>query len=350
MTAASRSSVIRQSGSPLHAMARPIFLAWMISFILLGGCANAPKSRGHEQAFLTPIDALQPAPLPANGRLKVVATTNVVADVVRNVGGSDIELTPLIPLGADPHAYQPTPGDLQALTQADLILINGLGLEAPLESTLSTLSLDGIPVVSLSEGVNARDWPMQTDEQHPPDELLDADLDPHVWLDPLQVIHWTENTQQALSRRDPVRAETYRQRAQEYQNALRELHEWILKRVEEIPPARRMLVADHLALGYFAHRYGFEMVGAVIPAYSTGAEPSSQALGILQEVIRERDVAAIFVERSLNPRLAARLAQDVGVPVVPLYIGTLTPPSGEAPSYIAMMQYNVEAIVRALAP
>ena len=348
MTAALRGSAIHQPDAPLRSIAWPIFLGLMIT-IILGGCAPTAKSRPHQEAFLTPIDSLRPAALSVDSRLKVVATTNIVADVVRNVGGPDIELTPLIPLGADPHAYQPTPGDLRALTQADLILINGLGLEAQLAPTLSTLSQDGIPVVSLSEGLETRAWSPQTDEQHAPDESHDAGLDPHVWLDPLQVARWAENAQQALSRRDPARAETYRQRAQEYRDTLWELHEWILKRIEEIPTARRKLVADHLALGYFAHRYGFEMVGALIPAYSTAAEPSSQALATLQEVIREQGVAAIFVERSLNPRLAARLAQDVGVPVVPLYIGTLSPPSGEAPSYIAMMQYNVDAIVRALA-
>lgn len=275
-----------------------------------------------------PAGAAGPGP-----KLRVVATTTIVGDVVHQIGGEAISLTVLLPPGADPHGYEPVPRDLAALAEADLIFINGAGLEARLEPFLQGARA---PVIAVSAGLSLR---RLAEEGEP---------DPHVWFDPRNVLAWVGNIEAALSTADPANAPGYASNARAYEGALRELDAWILGQVAQVPQENRKLVTDHLFLGYFADRYGFEYVGAIFPGFSTLAEPSARELAELEEAILRSGVKAIFVGTTANPALAERLAADTGVKVIFLYTGSLSEPGGPADTYLKLMEYDVSAIVTAL--
>ncbi len=326
-------------------MGRNVLWQWLLAAaavgLMLGSCSGASVSG--ELPGETAIADLQPVPLAPGEQLRVVATTSFVAEVLSQVGGDEINLRMLLPLGADPHSYEPTPQDVRTLAEADVVFINGLGLEVFLERTLEAAGGRAV-VVSLSEGIETLTFGEDTD--HEADEH--GGLDPHVWLDPLNMVRWAKNAAAALAALDPERAEGYRQRAAAYTARLLALDEWIRAEVETLPPEARRLVTDHEELGYFAARYGFEVVGAIVPAYSSAAEPSAQDLASLGSTIRELRVPAVFVSSAVNPDLAARVAQDTGTRLVTLYAHSLTEASGPAPTYVDLMEYNVRAIVSGL--
>jgi manganese/iron transport system substrate-binding protein len=357
------------SRNPLSIMS----FVFAVCFIALTGCSNAASPQEplegqgvehastHQEGFLVDPNTLSPVGLGEDEKLRVVVTTNIVADVVVNIGGDGIELTALIPLGTDPHTYQLTPGDYRAMADAHVIFINGLGLEESMYATLEQVAKE-VPIVSLSEGIELRQ--VGADEEHAPDgegeageheegegpdeHLHQGDIDPHVWFDPINIMVWAENAAQVMGALDPANADFYEGNAHEYLDALEDLHAWIEEMVAQVPKQNRELITDHLTISYFAHRYGFEVIGAVIPAYSTAADPSAQALAALEDTIRALEVRAVFVGMTVNPKLVERVAEDTGVRIVPLYTGSLSESGGLAETYLEFMKYNVDAIVEAL--
>lgn len=276
------------------------------------------------------------------GRLKVVASTTIVGDVVAQVGGDRIELTVLFPPGADPHTFEPRPQDMAAISQAEVIVLNGLGLEEALEPVLET-NATGL-IVHASEGIE----PLAFEGEGEGNEHDHAGGDPHTWTDPNNVILWTENIAAALSQADPAHAAEYQANAEAYIAELRGLDAWIRAQAAQVPAERRKLVTDHLIFGYFAEEYGFEQVGALVGSFSTNAAPSARELAALEDLIRAQGVPAIFVGRDVNPALAEQVARDTGIRVVSLYSGSLGAPGGEADTYLKYMRYNVSAIIEAL--
>jgi ABC-type Zn uptake system ZnuABC Zn-binding protein ZnuA len=333
--------------------------------IALAACSNAVSTQtlleeqgqenelAYTEEFLTASSDLSSVGLGEGEKLHVIATTNIVADVVGIIGGDMIELTALIPLGADPHTYQPTPGDYRAMADAHVIFISGLGLEESMHGTLEQIAKE-VSIVSLSEGIELLQ--VGVDEKREPEsegeaseheqDLHPEGLDPHVWFDPFNIMIWAENAAQAMGVLDPTNADLYQDNALEYIEALEDLHAWIEGEVAQLPEVNRELVTDHLTFGYFAQRYGFEMIGAVIPAYSTAAVPSARELASLEDAILALDVKALFVGITVNPRIAERVAEDTGVALVPLFSGSLSEP--EAGTYLELMKYDVNAIVEAL--
>ncbi len=279
-------------------------------------------------------------------QVAVVATTSIVGDVVRQVGGDRVAMVVLFPLGTDPHAFEPTPRDLVALAHADVVFINGAGLEETLAPILESAELKP-KVVDLSAGLELRELDGDGDHTHVGDHKHVGD-DPHVWFDPTYVIAWTHRIQQALTSLDPAGASEYAARADAYAASLLELDAWIHDQVAKIAPERRGLVTDHWVLGYFAARYGFREVGAIIPGFSTLAEPSARELAALEDQLRALRVPAVFVSPWFNPALVARLAQDTGVRIVILFHESLSAPDGPAPTYLELMRENVRRIVEAL--
>ncbi len=281
------------------------------------------------------------APAASSSKLKVVASTTIVGDVVAQVGGDLIELTVLFPPGADPHTFEPRPQDLAALSEAQVVVINGLDLEEALEPALEA-NVKGT-IVHASEGIEvlAFEGGEHAGEDH-------KGGDPHTWTDPNNVIVWTQNIAAALAEADPANAKAYQANAEAYIAALTELDGWIRAHLEQIPAERRKLVTDHRAFGYFVDEYGLEQVGALVGSFSTNAAPSAQELAALEDKIREQGVPAVFVGKTVNPALAEQVAQDTGVKLVHVYTGSLSEPGGEADSYIKFMRYNVGAIVEAL--
>jgi ABC-type Zn uptake system ZnuABC Zn-binding protein ZnuA len=299
-----------------------IFLPLFLIFaLLLSSCTSSPKTDSEG--------------------LRVVATTTIVGDVVRQVAGDAVSLTVLLPPGTDPHTFDPRPQDIAAVSDADILFVNGLGLERFLDSLLENASTDA-KVVVVSEGIE----PIQlTKATASGDETMN---DPHVWMNPQNVLLWTENIADALCEADPDHAETYRANAAAYEEELRALDSWVEEEVSQIPPENRKLVTDHKAFGYFAERYGFEQIGAIIPGFSTGASPSAQELADIEDAIRSYGVRAVLTGTTVNPALAEQVAKDTGVRLVMVYTGSLTPPDGGAPTYLDFMRANVMAIVDAL--
>ena len=315
---------------------------------MMNACVGtAPQTdREHQEIHDPETTELQPVPLGAGEKLSVVATTNIVGDVVGQVGGDRIELTTLMDVGQDPHTYVPTPADTAAIHDADVVFASGVDLEANLDEMFSSAGGDAVQV-HISHGLELLGSETGRAEAHDEDGHRYGGDDPHVWFNVQNVIQWVNNLEHTLSALDPDSAEVYEENAQAYIHQLEELDAWVMEQVAQVPEANRKLVTNHPALGYFADRYGLEQVGAVYPI-SPSAEPSARDIAALEDAIRAYGVPAVFVETTVNPNLAELVAQDTGVKLVPLYTGSLGEPGSGAESYILLIRFDVNAIVDAL--
>jgi manganese/iron transport system substrate-binding protein len=269
--------------------------------------------------------------------LKVVTSIGPLADLVRNVGGERVEVLALVPPGAEPEDYDPTPADAAAVSKARLFFANGLGLEAYLDNLVQSAGGRDLEVVTLSEGAPTIISFGQGSE---------VGGNPHLWLDPQNAVHYVGVIQQALDRVDPAYAATYDANAAAYTAKLTQLDAAIQQQVSTLPVERRVLVTTHDAYPYFAKRYGFTYL-AVISA-TPEAEPSAQEYAQLVKTIKESRVPAIFGEAGFSERTISQLAADTGAAFVgSLYTDTL---SEESPTntYLGAMQYNADTIVNAL--
>lgn len=423
--------------------------------------------------------------------LKVLSVETFLAEIAQNVAGERTTVESLIPLGVDPHAFQPTPQDVAKISDSNVLILNGAGFEEWAAETLENaggerqvieasagltsrearegeeavmspkekaeqvclaladktaeeeiaagsdaasavelhgeeehqhegetaeheheaelLSLklnpsddgytghvkfdvaeDGEYILAANGGTlavtNADGAAMEVEEDIPlacaglnggilldlePGEYIISlaglsneitpffagsagghhhhEGDPHFWLDPLNVVRYVENIRDGLIAADPDGKDVYTQNAAAYIAQLNDLDAWIKQQVTAIPEERRLIVTNHESFGYFADRYGFQIIGTVIPSVSTGSSPSAQQMAELINHIREAGAIAIFLETGSNPKLAEQIAAETGIKVVSeLYTHSITDASGKAPSYIDMMKYNVQAIVEAL--
>ena len=328
---------------------------------------------------------------PAGDRVLVVATTNIVGDIVARVGGERISLSVLMPPGADPHVFQPTPRDARLVADAAVLFANGAGLEheflgdliSSAEPRMVVELSAHVPLMRLAEAhaehgdEDEHDHDHDEDEdEHHEDEEHDGDdhdedehhegdehdmdehdehaghhhgeFDPHVWMDPTLVAGWAVEIAEVLAEVDPAHAAEYAGRSSELVAELDKLDEWIMAQVEGVPRHRRMIVTDHDVMAYFVQRYGFELLDSVVPSVSTVAEPSARHLAELRELIAEHAVPAIFVGTTVNPQVAEAIAADLGIVVVPIYTGSLSEAGGPADTYDRFMRTNVERIVTAL--
>ena len=276
-------------------------------------------------------------PAATGGKLRVLATTSIVGDVVSQVGGDTIALSILMPVGTDPHDFQPRPQDAAALTDTQIIFSNGAGLEAFLQPMLESTGATG-KLVEVSAGITLLPLPGSNQTTG----------DPHTWMDPNNVIIWTQNIAAALSAADTAHSTGYQANAETYAASLRDLDAWIHSEVALIPSQNRLLVSDHAVLGYFAARYGFKQEGTITGSFSSEAAPSARELAALEDEIRQTGVRAVFVSEAVNQTLADQIAADTGIKAVWIYHATLTASGGPAPSYLEFMRYNVNAIVGAL--
>ena len=277
--------------------------------------------------------------------LQIVASTSILADIAQNVAGDAVQVAPLLPVGADPHAYAATPADVVKISESNVLIVNGLEYEHFIEQLLENADGERTVIVA-STGLEPRKIEQHGDEAEGEQEYGAGD--PHMWLDPNLVISYVDNISDGLIEADPVGAEAYKANADAYIAQLKDLNVWITEQVSQIPVERRLLVTNHEALGYFADRYGFRVVGTVIPSSSSGAETSAQALAAVIDQIKITGAPAIFLGEVENPTLANQIAAETGITVVEdLYLESLTdgPPAG---TYIDLMKYNVSKIVEAL--
>ncbi len=302
----------------------PLLSLSLIVLQLLSSCASGRPSAGDD-------------------RLQVLATTSIVADVVRRVGGDYVQVMTLLPFGADPHTFKPRPQDVAAIVEAQIVFANGAGLEEFLEPLLESAgAMDKL--VEVSAGIELLPFAGEDEGE----ENHHESGDPHTWMDPNNVLVWVANITAALVEADPQHDPAYRANAAAYASELRALDGWIRQQVAQVPAENRYLVADHAVLGYFADEYGFTQIGTIAGSFSTGASPSAHELAVLQKRIRSYGVKAVFVGVEVNQNLAQQVAHDTGVKLVPLYHGSLTDAAGPVPTYLEFMRYNVTAIVEAL--
>ncbi len=400
-------------------------------------------------------------------KLEVIASYSILADVVYNIAGDHIELTTLIPTGADPHSFQPSPRDLTPLAEADLVFVNGAGFEESLLEVIEGAAED-VPIVEISacveiipvgasghmheddehadehghahddddhadddedeHGHDDDDHADDHDDEHAHDDddhahddedehahddddhaddhddehqhgdmeshcdehdaefaqiigddedghahgpvlgrLEDIECgghghghdheehaheegacDPHVWMDPHNIIYWSLMARDVLSELDPSHAEEYAAAAEDYIGELVALEaEFILPLLEELPVDKRILITSHDSLGYLAASFDFVIIGTVIPGASTQVEPSASEVSALIDLVKETGVAAIFGETIVNTAVLETIAAETGAELAVIYTGTLSV-DGPASTYLDYMRYNLRTIVEAL--
>ncbi len=289
--------------------------------------------------------AAPPAQPTASTKLQVTATTSIVADIVRQVGGEYVVVDAIVPIGADDHQYQPTPQDVAKVANSTIVFENGLGLETFMDQLVQNAG-GKAKIISVSDGITPQS---SSSDVHSPDATPSNQAgDPHVWTDPNNVMIWVKNIETALSEADPAHARQYAANAQTALDSLAALDKWIKTQVAVIPADERKMITDHLIFGYFCSRYGFDQVGAIVPSYSTSSEPSAQDIAALEDAIRNYQVKAIFLGQNVNSSLAQRVAGDTGIALVQIYTGSLTNSSGPAATYQDYMRFDVNAIVLGL--
>jgi len=272
-------------------------------------------------------------------RLQVVATTTPVQDFVRVIGGDKVALTGILKPGVDAHEFEPSPADIDAIARADVVVANGVGLEKWLDDTIKSAGFSG-PVVDTSKGVPLRQG-VGAEAGEP---------DPHIWHNPRNAKIMVGNIATALAAADPANAADYRANLAAYTAQLDALDADIARRIDGL--ANRKLVTNHDAFGYYADRYGLELVGSVIPSFDTAAELSGADLRALVAKVKAAKVKAIFSEAELPPKTAETVAREAGVRVVTgpdaLYGDGLGPAGSDGATYLAMMKHNTNTIVSAL--
>lgn len=277
-------------------------------------------------------------------RLQVVATTTILADVAREIAGPRARVVSLLPPGCDPHAFQPAPRDAARLAEADLIFANGLGLEESYLPGLLRRSRAANRVVEVSEGLEAR----RLDNGHPhhdgDGDHDHGEFDPHVWFDPAHVKVWARTIAEALASKDPGGVGARREAVERFDRRMDQLDQWAREQFDRVPPERRLMVTDHDSFGYLARRYGLEVVGAVAPGASAGAEPSARATVDLLRTMQARGVRAVFVGRGQGTATARRLARESGAELVELDTCALQ----DGQTYEDFFRQTVSRIVEAL--
>lgn len=441
---------------------RSLVATVLLTVFLLGACAPAAR----------------PAVTEGEAPLKVLAVETFLAEIAQNVAGERVEVESLIPLGLDPHVFEPTPQDVLKIAESQVLIVNGAGFESWLEETLqnaggerqvveasaglmsrvaqagevaelspvemgaalcASAALETAQAAeSGSEAANAPLLPAEAglfqvklapladgtfggQVRYVTDEAGDFQIataagtlvvqaaaegavlaaettlemgcapfaqgqivelekegqyllvlsgfssaesslligpagghhhhegDPHFWLDPTLTAQYVEQIRAGLSAADPAGAEVYARNAAVYLVKLQELDAWIQAEVAQIPAERRLLVTNHESFGYFADRYGFTLVGAIVPSVSTEAAPSAQQLARLVDQIKLSGAPAIFLETGASPQLAEQISAETGAKVVTnLYTHSITEAGGPAPTYLEMMRQNVTMMVAAL--
>jgi zinc/manganese transport system substrate-binding protein len=296
----------------------------------------------------------------SSGRPTVVATTPVVGDIVASTLGDAADVVVLMPRGADPHAFEPSARQLGELRDADLLVANGLGLESGLSDALAAAESDGVPVLELAPELDPIGFASEHDhdesehdESEHDDESEDehGDLDPHVWFDPSRMAAAVPLIADAFVDAVPDADEAdVRAGADDYAAELLALDAEVEEILSGVPDDRRVLVTNHDTFGYFADRYGFEVLGVVLPGGDTLAAPSAAALESLAEEIEHHGVPVVFADEGVSSDLADALASEVGdaVEVVALFTDTLADSGGPSGTYVDLVRTNTERIAEAL--
>lgn len=316
-----------------HGISEPWQKAWFRPFrlLILVGLAAA--------SAILPASAQQEPT-----RLKVVATFSILGDFARNVGGDRVDVTTLVGPNGDVHVYMPAAADAEAIRNAGLVIVNGLGLEGWLPRLIKSSGSTATTVVA-THGVVPR--------KVAAGEILSRDhgagsLDPHAWQSVANAEIYVANIRDATVAADPANAATYKANAAAYLARLEAFDREVREVVARIPAERRKVISTHDAFGYFAAAYDIAFVAP--QGVSTEAEPSARDIATIIAQIKKEKIPAVFLENVSDPRLMRQIASETGAAIGgTLFSDSLTKKSGEAPSYIEMIEHNIRTIASALA-
>jgi zinc/manganese transport system substrate-binding protein len=285
-------------------------------------------------------------------KIKVITSFSLLADLVRQVGGARVDVSSLVGPDADMHGYEPTPNDVKAVAGAQVFVINGLGLEGWADRLVESTGFKGKAVVA-SRGIKTREASRHHDDDHDHDHgkakgHSHGRYDPHSWQDVANVKRYVDNIRDALIAVDPASRATYEAEAARYVTELDGLDRDIKAVFAPIPAAKRKVITSHAAFGYFGAAYGVTFLSA--QGVGNEAEPSAKQVAELIRQIKKEGVKLVFLENISNPAVIERIARESGIkPVGTLYSDALSGPKGPAPTYVAMMRYNVKQMADALA-
>ena len=308
------------------------FCAVVIAAAVLAGCSSAPQ---RVQGRSIPHDdtARARTNVANNGAqqkvIQVVTTFSTLNSFVEGVGGSHVSVHNLVPVGASPEDYQPAPQDIAALSQARLVVQNGLGIETWLQQTIQNAGNRDMHVLVLSNGM--------------PNII---DHNPHLWMDPRMARAYVSMIVDSLSQIDPAHRSDYLRNAANYDRKLFYLEKWIAAQIETIPPSHRSMIIFHNAFDYYNRRFGIRTVGVI--ELSPGQDPNPSYVAHLVDLARKNNVRAVFSEPEYSPKLAQTLAKSAGIQVVTnLYDDSI----GNDPrvhDYVSMLIYDTGVITKAL--
>jgi zinc/manganese transport system substrate-binding protein len=284
------------------------------------------------QLWLCLALAMLASPLHAADRLNVVASFSILGDFVRNIGGERVNLTTLVGPDSDVHVYAPTPSDAKTIAAAQLLIVNGLGLEGWLPRLVQS-SGSKAPIVVATKGVAAL--------------KSGSDADPHAWQSVANAKIYVANIRDALAGADPAGADAVRDRAARYLADLDALDREVREAIDRIPPARRKVISTHDAFGYFAAAYGIAFIAPL--GVSTESEPSARDIARIIGQVRAAKIPAVFLENNSDDRLVGRIAAETSAAIGGTLVSdSLTGDKGDAPTYVAMVRHNVKALTSAL--
>lgn len=301
---------------------RRAWLWWLAVLPLLAACAGPGAA--------TPT-------IPAAGPIKAVTTMSILADMIKQVGGERVSAENIIPIGAGPEDYQPTPDDARKIAEANIVFYNGHGLEEWLDALFTSAARPGQTQIEVSDGLAALDVGSDEFQQG----------NPHFWLSAALGAQYVERIRDGLIGIDPAGKDAYTRNADAYIKQLLTLNAELKQQAAGLPPEARKIVTNHDAFPYFAQEYGFTIVGDILG--NPESEPSAGDLAQLVQAIKAAGVRAIFSESQFSPKLTETIAQEAGVTVVAnLYTDSLGEPGSGVASYTDMLRYNMRVVVEAL--
>ncbi len=297
-------------------MFRPAAVAALLAALALTACGANADDPGNE----------------SEPQVKVITTLVVFEDIVRQIGGERVEVSALLPFGADPHTYEPTPQDVRRVTEAHLAFANGFDLEPGILNVIEPNLSNAASLIELAQEAAAAGATLR-------------ETDPHLWLSVDNAREYVRIIRDALTETDPEGAAKYEQNYQDYLTRLDELDEYVQDKLSALPPERRKLVTTHDAFGYLADYIGFEV--AAVVSVSPGQEPSAADIADLVQTIEEAGVAAVFEEPQLGATASVlkQAADDTDVEVCTLYSGAL---DDQVQTYIDLMRFNADELARCL--
>jgi manganese/zinc/iron transport system substrate-binding protein len=306
-------------------MRKHILILFVLLSMVITGCGNQEISKD-------------------DGKIHIVATTTMLADAVKIIGADQVQVEGLMGPGIDPHLYKASAGDVEKMNQAELVIYNGLHLEGKMGEIFENMEKQNKRILEIGKGL-------------PKDQLIEAEsspgnYDPHIWFNVELWIKAVEEIEKTLSNFDKEHAALYKENTKNYVNELKELHEYVQKRVEEVPKEKRVLITAHDAFNYFGDRYGFQVKG--LQGLSTATEAGTADVKNLADYIAENKIPAIFVESSVPVKNIKALQDAVAARDFKVEIGgelfsdSLGDPHSEEGTYIGTVKHNINTIVDAL--